>query len=172
MNQVRRDVIERHKRECPLVQAGMRHRQANGVDDPVSKEKQIEIKRTGRVGKGPDTAEIVLDPLESIEQFDWLKLRFQHKHAVQVAGLVCVAHRFGVIERRDGDDLTQAADAPHGFGERGKPVAEVGAEGDDRCFAHTDYPAIGRGSAGGGPMTASVICAARTFGSTSWTRTM
>ena len=98
MHEVGSDLDQRHQHECSSMQERVRNGKPVRFDDMAAVEEQVEIECARRIPEGADSAEIVLDPLQSIEQGFWFQIGVEHECRVQESRLIEVPDRLGLIK--------------------------------------------------------------------------
>src|SRR5215468_4321109 len=148
MDEVGREVGERHQREGALVQARVREHEAGLVQHQLAVEQEVEVEAPRRVADaGAHTAGERLDREQPLEQRARRERGAERHRRVQVRALRRPADRRGLVDRRHrehGDALARAQPRQREVEERAA-VAQVRAERDERAHragtAHLRDPA-------------------------------
>ena len=101
------------------------------LDDAIGNEQEIEIDRPRSADDLASSSEIGFDPEKHIEEGERLTAEGDPRRRVEEVSLDRSADGRGLVDRREGLHLENAAKGVHRSLHRRKPIAEVGAEPDD-----------------------------------------
>src|SRR5579871_1469013 len=113
------DLVKRNQHECALGNPRMRNLEACLAQTEVAEHQDIQVKCTRAVGNagGAVPLEVALDREQGVEQGTWSERSFDRNNCIDEARLTRVAHRFGGVECRAGDDAAQSGEPVSGGGE-------------------------------------------------------
>src|SRR5262249_34929319 len=110
----------------------------------AAREEEVEIHRARPPALRAHTAEPRLDALQIPEQLTGGQLRVEHADGVEEGRLLDLPHRRGVVERRNADQRSvgQRRQLVEGLANQRFPLAEIGAESDERSHARRPSTSI------------------------------
>ena len=109
MPHLRSDLGERFQHESALVHSDMRHRQAFGLNDRISEQKNININQSRTLFLQTPPAHLHFDIKNSAEQLFGHFFGIELDDTVQEPGLGRDFNRFGLVKRRYCQHFTQAS---------------------------------------------------------------
>ncbi len=132
VQKIRRNIVERNKNKRALMQSWMGHHEVWQVKHRVIVDKEIEIKGTRCVRKGPHPAEITLN----LEKVGYQLVRpergCQTEGSVQKRGLIEEAHWCSFIDLRGRLHDSKFFNAKPRLSQCWQPLAEVRAKANVR----------------------------------------
>ena len=126
---VGRELGEGFEHETTLVHPGVRDLQVRGVDRDALDPEDVDVEGPRTPPHVADTPGSGLDAMAHAEECVRVQVGVELDDEVQEAPLLRTAHRVGLVHVGDGDDIGQRGDRRT---QVGAPVAEVGAEAQER----------------------------------------